>query len=107
MRISEAGLMSQWTKRNIPDVHQCLITKKKRSRIIEDSLTVSLRGMSGAFVVLLVGFALSVIVFIGERVRFWYLHQRLVGSFLLNSTNDIVITVPLAISHVDSAHECQ
>ncbi len=76
MRMSEAGLIPQWSKQNKPDVHQCIDKRKRHSRIIEDSVTVSLRGMSGAFLVLLVGYGLSIFVFIGERVRFMYQHHR-------------------------------
>jgi len=64
----EAGLLTHWYLKGVPDVHQCVHTKKKGT--IDDMKPLSLKGLTGAFFVLVFGYATSVLVFLVERIYF-------------------------------------
>ena len=66
MSLESIGLIAWWNKRNYPPPDRCLnwIPPAKVSQL-------TLRGLSGAFLVLGVGYALAVSVFIIERLMQW------------------------------------
>ena len=74
MRMREAGLLTYWYLKGVPDVHQCIQTKKKGT--IDDMNPVSLKGLTGAFFVLVFGYATSVLLFLGEKIYFLSLSKR-------------------------------
>ena len=64
----EAGLLTYWYLKGVPDVHQCSNTKKKGT--IDDMNPVSLKGLTGAFFVLILGYAMAVLWCLGEKLYF-------------------------------------
>lgn len=70
------GLLNMWTKLYEPDVRQCLdkadkIMHLKPSRNNNPSQLL-LKDLTGAFVVLLVGFFVAFIVFAAEKINFFF-----------------------------------
>ena len=64
MRLKEAGLIDYWTSQFIPKIDKCLNKKVKD----DPRIRLSMGHLSGAFVILLVGYVLAVIAFIGEII---------------------------------------
>ena len=68
MRMREAGLVDHWIKNFRADAHQC-VKNKRNSKIEKDDINpLTLRGLTGAFIVLLTGIFLAFVAFIGERI---------------------------------------
>jgi len=64
----EAGLVDHWIKEFRAKAHQC-VKNKRNSKIEKDDINpLTLRGLTGAFIVLLAGVVLAFVVFIGERI---------------------------------------
>lgn len=66
------GLIDIWTKWYLPDVRQCLeksdkFVRQKSSKA--GSPRLSLKNLTGSFVVLLVGYLVSLCAFIVEKYR--------------------------------------
>ena len=66
MTLESVGLIAWWNKRNYPPPDRCLkwIPPEKVSRL-------TLRGLSGSFLILGIGYALAFVVFILERANYW------------------------------------
>lgn len=62
--MNAAGLIPLWYKQHMPDAHQCLHTKPQLDGIAPQSL----KGLTGAFALLLFGIAISLVVFIVEKI---------------------------------------
>ena len=69
MLIRAFGFVSIWDKQFTTDAHQC--AADIRSMKLE---ALSLNGLSGAFIVLLVGYLISLVVLMGERIQFSCAH---------------------------------
>lgn len=65
MEMREKGLLDEWASRSQPNARQCLV--KNNKHIVKN---LSLKDISGAFVVLSFGIFVSFLVFIGERILF-------------------------------------
>lgn len=79
MRIREAGLVARWSKEVMADTRPCL-GNKKRNDDLDIIAPLSLASLTGAFVVLLIGIGVSLVVYLGEMVRFACGHpKKLVG----------------------------
>lgn len=63
MQLREVGLLDEWVKRARPNPIQCLV--KKNAHTVK---TLTLKGLSGVFVVLAFGIALSILIFIVEQI---------------------------------------
>lgn len=75
MELHQAGLIDMWTERELQkrrNVTYCLNEARNRQqRKITNNLTkITLKNFSGAFYVLIIGYFLSLICFIGENVYF-------------------------------------
>ncbi len=75
MELHQAGLIDEWTERDLQkrrNVTYCLNEARNRQqRKITNNLTkITLKNFSGAFCVLIIGYILSLICFIGENVYF-------------------------------------
>jgi ionotropic glutamate receptor len=66
------GLLDFWAKWYQPDVRQCLekadniMQLKKSSK--KDSTRLSLKNLTGAFVILIVGYLVSFVAFLAEKI---------------------------------------
>ena len=69
MRMKEAGLMDFWYREGLPDVHQCLDSKKNNFADHRNVSALNLKNLTGAFSVLVIGTLLSAIVFAIENCR--------------------------------------
>ena len=69
------GLIQRWTKIYSPNLAECLINPKQK--MVHPRLT--LNHLAGAFLVLLFGSGLSLVVFVGEKI-FHYLVSRAIPS---------------------------
>ncbi len=68
MRMREAGLVNQWIKEYRADAHHC-VKNKRNSKIEKDDISpLTLRGLTGAFVVLIAGTTLALIAFAAECI---------------------------------------
>lgn len=68
MRMREAGLVNQWIKEYRADANQC-VKNKRNSKIEKDDMSpLTLRGLTGAFVVLIAGTTLALIAFAAECI---------------------------------------
>jgi len=66
---SDTGLAMHWIKSNLPSDKGCLFEDyKKNSPAIR---VLTLKDLSGAFAVLLMGCALSLLVFLIEKIHFY------------------------------------
>ena len=75
MELHQAGLIDEWTQRELQkrrNVTYCLNEARKiQQRKITNNLTkITLKNFSGAFYVLITGYILSLICFIGEHIYF-------------------------------------
>ena len=63
MKAHEGGFINLWTKRYVADASRCLnnINKEKN-----DIISLTIDGLSGAFVVIAFGFGLSILVLVFE-----------------------------------------
>ena len=72
--LRDFGLLDFWAKRFQPDLRQCLdeagkIMQPKKSTGRKDSLSrLSIKNLTGAFVVLAVGYLVSFLVFLAEKI---------------------------------------
>ncbi len=66
---ADTGLAMHWIKRNLPSDKGCLFEDYKKNSPAVRVLT--LKDLSGAFVILLMGCALSLFVFLIEKIRFY------------------------------------
>ena len=64
----EAGLLKQWSKEFAVDVHQCLDHHKKKQDA-NHAPALTLKSLTGSFVILCLGYTLSFIVLLSEKVR--------------------------------------
>ena len=67
MRMREAGLINHWYKIETPDVHQC-INKQETGHHLDDGASLTLKGLSGAFAVLLTGIVSALLIFMCEKI---------------------------------------
>ena len=65
MRAHEGGFVNLWTKRYAADPSRCL---NKLGKHDEKNIRLTLGGLSGAFVVLVFGISLSILVWISEII---------------------------------------
>lgn len=65
MQLREVGLLDEWATRSRPDPRQCLFQKTKHT-----AKSLTLKGLSGGFVVLAFGIVASVLVFVLEHIIF-------------------------------------
>jgi hypothetical protein len=68
MRMREAGLIDEWNKKFQPDARKCLLKSKKNHNL----KPLDLGNLFGAFVVVAVGFLVSLVIFMGEQ----FLYRR-------------------------------
>lgn len=65
------GLIGKWRADRMPDAHPCFDmtkgrnTKKKQEEVV---ISISTRDLSGTFPILLLGYFVSLAVFVGEKV---------------------------------------
>jgi hypothetical protein len=69
MRMWETGLIALWEKRTIPKPTACLDIKQRP----RDNPRLNMRNLSGPFVILLIGYGISVFFFFAELLcqRLW------------------------------------
>lgn len=72
----ESGLLGHWYKQGLPDVHQCIHHRKQKEILLGEILSLSLKGLTGAFIVIILGSTASFLVFLGERIVWWFLLRR-------------------------------
>ena len=72
----ESGLLKYWYKQGLPDVHQCIRYRKQKEIMLADILSLSLKGLTGAFIVIILGSIAAFLVFLGERIVWWSLIRR-------------------------------
>nr|CAH0108341.1 unnamed protein product [Daphnia galeata] len=75
MELHQAGLIDEWTQRELQkrrNVTYCLNEARKiqQHKITNNLTKITLKNFSGAFYVLIIGYILSLICFIGENVYF-------------------------------------
>lgn len=64
MRMREFGLLSKWIEDLTPDIHQC----KGSSKITDEGLEpLPLKGLSGSFFILCIGFLTSMVLLFCEK----------------------------------------
>lgn len=74
LELRDFGLLDFWAKRFQPDLRQCFdeadkIMQPKKSTGRKDSLSrLSIKNLTGAFVVLAVGYLFSFLVFLAEKI---------------------------------------
>ena len=66
--MNAAGLIPLWYKQYVPDAHQCLQTKAQ----LEGLAPLPLKGLTGAFAILIFGNAISLVVFIVEKIGYQF-----------------------------------
>ena len=68
MRMKEAGLLDVWWKQFAADSSYCLrkIDQEMNNKIKDDKKPLTLKGLSGAFLILCAGCSLAIAVFIVE-----------------------------------------
>ena len=64
---SKVGLIAKWQNDLYPKDVKCAPTNRCHSRRKETLILLSLGHLSGAFVILLIGYSMTLLVFIGER----------------------------------------
>jgi hypothetical protein len=78
LRLRETGLISYWEKNFQADPRPCLNDNSQRRRGRDKSATptrLSLKNLSGAFVILVVGYLIAFLVFLNEIIVFrWRKH---------------------------------
>jgi len=77
----EAGLITYWYPKGLADVHQCVHTKKKGS--IDDMDPLSLKGLTGAFLVIISGSLMTILIFLREKIYF-ILSKRKLSPTIIN-----------------------
>ncbi len=65
MRMREAGLINKWNRENLPDVRRC-IDSSSQQESTEGKEPLNLKSLSSAFVLIIIGLALSFIALIVE-----------------------------------------
>lgn len=68
MRQREAGLLNFWTKMYVPEVRQCLHNGRQHTKDTELVKPLDLKSLIGTFIILIFGWALSLLVFVGDRI---------------------------------------
>ena len=66
MRMREAGLILKWSQDNKPKVPECYGPGRIGSEEVEGRVKLSLEALSAGFVLLLVSYLISLIVFLAE-----------------------------------------
>lgn len=68
------GLMDIWTQWYQPDIRQCLAEADKITKNVSKSEPprLSLKNLTGAFVVLLIGYLVSFVAFLAENIMSYY-----------------------------------
>lgn len=67
MRMREHGLINHWYKIETPDVHQC-VNNQETEHHLDDGAPLTLKGLSGAFAVLLAGIVPALLIFMCENI---------------------------------------
>lgn len=70
--IFDFGLVNIWTQWYQPDVRQCRNEYRKSPKSDKNRAKLSLKNMTGAFVVLLVGIVTSFLILLGEMIFFFH-----------------------------------
>lgn len=71
MRLKESGLINHWISSNMRNIDKCLIKEKTTLREEAHKVTaLNLSNLSGAFLLLIMGTALSFFMFLGELIVF-------------------------------------
>ena len=68
MEMREFGLIEHWEKKFTPQPDECFDKYKE----IPDKPRISLKNLSGAFVVLVVGFAIALLVILIEKIVYYH-----------------------------------
>ena len=63
LKAHEGGFIGLWSARNMADASRCLNPVRKHA---SEKISLKLGGLSGAFVVLIFGYGLSLLLFFGE-----------------------------------------
>jgi ionotropic glutamate receptor len=73
-----AGLMDIWTQWYQPDIQKCLTEKDKITKKVsrKESPRLSLKNLTGAFVVLLIGYLVSFVAFLAENIMSYGRNRR-------------------------------
>ena len=74
MRMREVGLNAKWERDRMPDAHQCVDVKKDSDP--SGIKSIPIQGLSGAFLVLAIGYVASFGVFLCEKFRFVVINRR-------------------------------
>ena len=68
MRMREAGLTSKWSKDNTPKVPECYGPGKRGAEQGEGRVKLSLKALSAGFVLLLLGYLVSLLFLLAEII---------------------------------------
>lgn len=69
-RAMETGLWDHWRKSHVPSTDKCKLDAYKKKERKETPKSIKLNDLSGAFLVLGIGWSLALMVFAFERVVF-------------------------------------
>ena len=82
MRAIDLGLYKQW-KSNDQVPHRCLLNYNKKGIAVETTRApLKLRQLSGAFLVLVIGYTSALMVFIVERIPCWWNRRQMASTIL-------------------------
>lgn len=70
MQMREAGLTDLWNKKFQPDARKCLVKLKASKMKKQADKQLGLGNLIGSFVVLAIGFLVSLVVFVSEKIIF-------------------------------------
>ena len=77
LRMAEEGLLDEWRSRFQRDNGHCVDKKKQKgNRQPQTNNRITLKNLSGAFVVLFVGYLTSIFLFIGELILFRFFPRQ-------------------------------
>lgn len=78
MRMREAGLVDYWYKQGLADARNCVRPKKKG--IEEEGLSpLTLKGLTGAFIVIILGSVMASLLLLGELLVSATVHSSCVN----------------------------
>jgi hypothetical protein len=74
MEILDYGLLDIWAQRYQTDVRKCQDKAEKMMHLkpsLDSPPSLSLKNLTGAFTILIVGYLVALFIFIGEKLIFW------------------------------------
>ena len=87
--MAEAGLLDEWRSRFQRDNGHCVDKKKQKgNRQTQTNNRITLKNLSGAFVVLFVGYLTSIFLFIGELILFRFSPRQQSVFIILQTINN-------------------